>query len=265
MSKRWVAPPTWPQPPKGWTPPPGWQPDPQWGPAPEGWQFLQTDMDARQRANTRTLKVVGVGTGLLLLLALVGVIGDAVSGSSSDRPPVANTPAAAAPIAPTPSPPSSAPSSRPSPPAPKGIAWPHEAIPGAAASDVIQGVARFGLSDFNRRDYDSPELPDGFSREAGRTDADTGARLNTRIVQDDEQGVREVECTITGTQSLAGAFLSFCGSLPYDDAQPSVAAAWVRQQLDVVRAGNPRERTFGGAHFLVAGGPSAKFVTITGL
>lgn len=208
--------------------------------------------------------VVAAGAGLMVLL-LAGCGGGDES-SSSDRAQAAAeqrklraSERAAARATRSPEPTAPEPSRAPS------VLWPHAAIPGASATDVIQGLARFGLTDFERRDYEAPDLPEGFVREADAADPDTGAQLNARIVQDSKQDVREVECTITGDLALAPDFLSFCASLPYDDATPQAAADWARQQSDVVTAGNPQERTFGSARYAVAGGPVVRFVTITGL
>ncbi|MGH2554366.1 MAG: hypothetical protein ACRDHO_01425 [Actinomycetota bacterium] len=94
-------------------------------------------------------------------------------------------------------------------------------------------------------------------------DPDTGARLSASIHGDGPSAIAFFECSVDGgSTDLAGSYLGFCATVPYDGAAPDAARAWVRDNVSAVQPGTPIEETFGGIRFILSGNASAGLIVL---
>lgn len=172
---------------------------------------------------------------------------DETAGAPSSEPSATLSPTPKATATPTPTP-----TPRPSPTATNTPA-PPEWITGLDVIDVTGNLENRGFECKGPTKLQTLSSWDCTNR--------TG-EINVSVLGRDATHVRTIDATVfffTGTPSdeSAAAFLGFLATVPYDDATPAEARAWVETNI-----ANGAETVFGSAKSVVYGPPAARSLQI---
>lgn len=132
-------------------------------------------------------------------------------------------------------------------------------IPGLMAADIKLNLKKWGLKDA------SPKRVEGFKEvtfSSSVTDPDTGAMLTYFLSTDSVMHVKAATFSVTNMAvisgedflAVAGGYLGYCATVPYDDADPAKAKKWIEDNIEKCNEpGKIETLVIGGAEFSLYG------------
>jgi len=149
-----------------------------------------------------------------------------------------------------------------------------DTIPGIAAIDITGNLEKWGLK-FDGPKPLSKDVGGGYHNNGEVIDRDTGAKLSCTISADNYPlGINSVTFRVDGTLmagtlspelylTVAGGFLGYCATLPYDGAEPQEAKKWVEDNIAKAnQQGKPLITTIGPVEYTLAGSKYFRLLTI---
>ncbi|NPV54672.1 MAG: hypothetical protein HPY71_14350 [Firmicutes bacterium] len=133
-------------------------------------------------------------------------------------------------------------------------------LPSVTSADVKLNLQKWGLE---------------FGFDSGKAiDLDTGVELGASLFGELPLQVSSVDFYVDGTAmigmlpaedflAVAGGYLGYCATLPYEDADPVAAREWVKSNVAKAnQPGRPLETTFGSARYILYGGKYIRHLSI---
>lgn len=136
-------------------------------------------------------------------------------------------------------------------------------ISGLTAADI-----KINLENVFKFDFTGPQSSTTGYHESGEVvDPETGAELTCDFYADTPSEIKLVEFTIIGPNlSMAKYFLSYSATLPYDNAEPAKAKAWVEANISKAnKEGRIISATFGGVKYKLYGNKNLRILEIGSL
>ncbi|OPY64076.1 MAG: hypothetical protein A4E56_00130 [Pelotomaculum sp. PtaU1.Bin065] len=145
-------------------------------------------------------------------------------------------------------------------------------IPGIAAADIKLNLEKWGLKFTGPRPL-SEEVGGGYLDDGKVKDPDTGVDLSCTISAETPTKIKTAIFRVDGSLmagtisrdifiAVTEGFLGYCATLPYDGAEPAKAKAWVEDNVEKIKIGQPISSTIGSVNYRLAGNEYFTFLTI---